>query len=221
MTGSRLAVLTALDTLPEPATLAVLSSATGLHLNTVRDHLEALEASGDVRRRRASPKGRGRPAWLYESTGASTPTGPQAEYAGLATVLASVIERHSPDPRTEAAEAGRSWGHALAREQVGPARPGAAPARDAVVDLLDDLGYSPKASTAATSVRLTRCPVLDAARTHPDVVCAVHLGIIQGALAEWDEPAQDVRLEPFSEPGACRLLLPTRPTRPQQRGARG
>jgi predicted ArsR family transcriptional regulator len=63
---------------------------------------------------------------------------------------------------------------------------------------------------------LTQCPLLDAARTHPDVVCGVHLGIVRGALQEWGTSLGEVELLPFSEPGACRLLMP-----PTPRTARG
>jgi hypothetical protein len=49
-------------------------------------------------------------------------------------------------------------------------------ARRQVVDLLADLGFAPRADAAATVADLTQCPLLDAARHQPDVVCGVHLG---------------------------------------------
>ena len=188
-------------------TLAGLGAVTSLHPNTLREHLESLESRGSVRRRRADPSGRGRPAWLYESTGTSTASR-AAEYAGLATALASVIARHSPDPRGEALEAGQNWGHALARTKGLPHGRGAASVRRGMVALLSDLGFSPEPSARATSVRLTRCPLLEAARAEPNIVCGVHLGIVRGALQEWGASSQNAELLPFSEPGACKLLLP-------------
>jgi predicted ArsR family transcriptional regulator len=74
---------------------------------------------------------------------------------------------------------------------------------------LERLGFAPETEPAATSVRLTCCPLLEAARRQPDVVCGVHLGIVQGALAEWGVPAQQTELSPFAERGACRLLIVT------------
>ncbi len=186
--------------------LARLSAATSLHPNTLREHLRSLESRGSVRRHRAEPSGRGRPAWLYESTGTSTASR-AAEYAGLATALASVIARHSPDPRSEALEAGQSWGHTLARAKGPTTGRGAASIRRTVVGLLADLGFAPEPSALATSVRLTRCPLLDAARAEPEIVCGVHLGIVQGALKEWGAGSQEADLLPFSEPGACTLLM--------------
>ncbi len=57
------------------------------------------------------------------------------------------------------------------------------------------------------TVRLTRCPLLDAARQYPDVVCSVHAGIIRGALHTWGDEATVTRLVPFAEPGACLVHL--------------
>ncbi len=188
-------------------TLAELSAVTSLHPNTLREHLESLESRGSVRRRQADPSGRGRPAWLYETTGTSTASRAM-EYAGLATALASVIARHSTDPRGEALEAGQDWGRALVRAKGLPRGRGAIWVRRSVVTLLADLGFSPEPSVRATSVRLTRCPLLDAARAEPEIVCGVHLGIVRGALQEWGADTQDAELSPFSEPGACRLQMP-------------
>jgi hypothetical protein len=48
------------------------------------------------------------------------------------------------------------------------------------------------------------------------VVCGVHLGVVRGALQELGsdpERTERTALQPFSEPGACRLdMLPRRET---------
>lgn len=191
-------------------TLAALSQATSLHVNTLRGHLEALESQERVRRLRAAPSGRGRPAWLYEATELAGRAA-LSEYAVLASRLAAAIQRTSTDPRAEGVSAGREWGQSLARDSGEGTSPSHAEARRRVVTLLATLGFAPEPHSRATAVRLTRCPLLDAARSHPDVVCGVHLGIVRGALQEWDAPSSQVELLPFSEPGACRLLMPAAP----------
>lgn len=206
LSGSRKAVLTALRRSGHPLTLADLSEATSLHANTVREHLEALESLGHVRRRRAAPSGRGRPAWLYEAP-EGAPATATVEYAALASVLAAAIA-HGGDPAAEAIAAGERWGVGLARTKGAPPESGERPARAHMVGLLGDLGFAPEANDRATVVRLTRCPLLDTARLYPEVVCGVHLGIVRGALAEWDVDGHDAELHPFSEPGACRLQMP-------------
>jgi predicted ArsR family transcriptional regulator len=235
MSAARLRLLERLEAQPEPTTLAALVAATGLHANTVREHLEALERGGLVARQRAAPEGRGRPAWLYEAT--AGPAGGRAgEYAGLAAALAGAIHRSSEAPVQDATLAGEEWGRELAREQIkrarhdpaDPAEPaGASAARAEVVTLLDEIGFAPEPDRRNGRVRLTRCPLLEAAHRHPDIVCAVHLGLVRGALEEYagrnqtghrtghqtghqtgsGTGAPDVRLLPFAEPGACLLHL--------------
>lgn len=193
---------------PEPTTLAALVTLTGLHENTVREHLTALVRGRLVRRERAAPAGRGRPAWLYTATQES-PDG--TEYAGLAVALAGAIAENSPSPREAALEAGRRWGadlvgDSLRPEQSGPDESGPAEPTARVVALLDDLGFAPEATTGG--VRLTRCPLLEAAHRHRDVVCGVHLGLVQGALEQAGADSVGVELIPFFEAGACWLGLP-------------
>jgi predicted ArsR family transcriptional regulator len=79
-----------------------------------------------------------------------------------------------------------------------------------VVGLLDELGFAPEADSRAATVALRRCPLLDAAREHPQVVCQVHLGIVRGALEHHGGDPEPTDLIPFAEPGACRLHLDTR-----------
>lgn len=202
-------VLTVLQAEPAPVTMTGLSLVTGLHANTLREHLDALEAAGRVRRRHAAPSGPGRPPTLYEAAPADRAG--RSEYAGLAAALASTIHRTSTEPGRDAAEAGDQWGHELAAERGRPAEPGDRAARRAVVSLLDEVGFAPEADHDSAVVLLTRCPLLDTARRYPDVVCAVHLGIVRGALEEYGADATATALHPFSEPGACRLHLADRP----------
>jgi len=202
-------VLEALRSATEPATLVALGETTGLHQNTLREHLEALVARGLARRMRAAPSGRGRPAWLYEATDPDLGVA-GSEYAGLAATLAAHIHRTSRDPREDAVAAGHAWGRELARKAGPPDTAGSAAARRKVVALLDDVGFGPETDDRATTAHLTRCPLLETAREYPDVVCGVHLGIVRGALDEYGADSSRTDLQPFAEPGACRLELLTR-----------
>jgi predicted ArsR family transcriptional regulator len=204
LSAARAAILERLKDQPEPTTQAALVAATGLHENTVREHLTGLVRRGLVRRFRAEPSGRGRPAWLYEHI--AEPGG--SEYAGLAAVLARTIARTSPDPTRDATDAGEEWGHQLARDRVAAATD-PEHARELVVEMLDDLGFEPERDTGSPStVRLTRCPLLEAAHRHPEVVCGVHLGIVRGALEEYGADPSGSDLVPFAAPGACHLVVP-------------
>lgn len=206
MSKSRAELLEIMQAQPEPTTLAALVTATGLHANTLREHLLALEKIGHVRRERAEPSGRGRPAWLYEATDPGD-LGGRSEYAGLAATLASAIHRTSRSPREDSIVAGTEWGHELASAHGRPPVKGQAAARREVIALLDEIGFAPQSDERASVVKLTRCPLLEAAYRYPDVVCGVHLGIVRGALKEYGADASRSDLFPFSEPGACRLEL--------------
>ena len=198
-------VLALLRRQPEPVGLAALVELTSLHANTVREHLDTLVRSGLAARSRAQTTGRGRPAWLYRATSAMSES---SEYAGLAAALSGAIARTSPNPRADAELAGEEWGHDLARKRgAAPTTPEAA--RDRAVELLDDLGFDPEQHPDDPSaVRLYRCPLLDAARRNPKIVCSVHLGVLRGVLTEYGVDPAGSDLVPFAEPGSCLLVVP-------------
>ena len=189
-------------------TVAEVATRLGLHSNTARNHLEALVQVGLATRERAAAVGRGRPAWHYTAAeGRPESDARVRDYAGLATALAAQISRTSADPGADALAAGEAWGRSLVEgEPVGTA----AEARRRVVELFDRLGFSPEAGARSTTVRLRRCPLLEAARAHPAVVCSVHLGIARGALERLGGDPGPSSLEAFAEPGACVLTLGTR-----------
>ena len=200
-------LLEVLQAQAEPTSLAALVSMTGTHANTVREHLEGLRGAGLVRRSAAPASGRGRPGWLYEATELSHDD-PRPEYAGLAIALASVVSRSSPAPAEAARVAGVQWGRELARGALADsaaAKPRSS--RQAVSDLFDQMGFAAAPDRSARVVRLTRCPLLEAAHQAPDIVCSVHQGIAEGALEEFGTASDGVQLLPFAEPGACVLRL--------------
>ena len=66
-----------------------------------------------------------------------------------------------------------------------------------VLDLLESWGYEPSLRTAdrgrAAEIALGRCPFLELAEAHTQVVCAAHRGVLQGTLDVLGEPDTDVR----------------------------
>lgn len=188
-----------LQSQPEPATLGELSEASGLHPNTLRAHLEGLVDRGDVVRTSEPASGPGRPAHRYAVTGPRRAAA--AELTGLAVALAGAVARSSVHPEEDARQAGRAWGHRLAEHpRHGAPEP---------VATLAGMGFAPEQDDAdAGVVRLTRCPLLDAARESPAIVCGVHQGLVEGLLEHAGASTEGVDLQPFAEVGACRLLLP-------------
>lgn len=202
LSPSRRAILGHLRDQPQPLTLGALVQITGLHPNTVREHLDALVRRGLVRRSTAAPSGRGRPAHLYEHADIG-----QGEYARLAVALTEALALSSSEPTRHAHTVGEEWGRELARERrLGTSSP--RQARRQVVELLDDLGFEPRPGDRACEVELTRCPLLEAAYRSPGIVCGIHLGIVRGLLTEQGADPEGSDLQPFAGPGYCRLVVP-------------
>lgn len=209
MSRARRDLLERLRDQDEATTVDALATACGQHPNTVREHLEALVAAGQALRvAQPSPTGRGRPARRYR---AAPHDAAPAAAATLAAVLAAQLDGR-PDARTEGLAAGRAWAASL------PAGDDAVRAAEAPDhELLDYVGAALGGTGFATEpvagdpavLRLTRCPLLEAARAHPDVVCSVHLGLVQGLLAAAGHDGTQARLLPFAAPGACLLRLET------------
>lgn len=223
LSTQRAAVLESLQS-RESMTAPQMSIKLGLHVNTVREHLDALVEQGLATRGTTTPQGRGRPAWRYAAAETHSEPDPRVrDYAGLATALASHIARTSSDPAADAEAAGDEWGRALVTsggEDIGmpsdivtsnKAQPiGTVPGlglRQVIVGMLDGFGFDPETDSESTTVRLRRCPLLDAARRHPDVVCGAHLGLVRGVLTELGGDPDVASLVPFAEPGACVLKL--------------
>lgn len=203
-----------------PPTVGDLVASVGGHPNTTRHHLRVLLDAGLVAEERRAPAGgRGRPATGYVLTAAgrgvvaATPRGSAAEeYVALAAAFADRLAERGGDPGEDARAIGKAWGAALAPRDEG-SDGGGRPGGERVVGLLDRLGFSPLAEPDGrpghgSTVLLRTCPLLDAARRHPEVVCQVHLGLVAGALEAHEEPSDGLRLVPFARPGACELGLP-------------
>ncbi|WP_336646693.1 helix-turn-helix transcriptional regulator [Microbacterium sp. USHLN186] len=180
------------------ASLADLVAATGLHENTLREHLERLRQDGRLRRVRAEVRGRGRPAWRWSAP----PADAIDPYAGLALALADSLAATAPDPVGIARAAGEQWGDRIAAQH--PDAIGAP--RTIVLDVMREQGFAPDDEGA--EILLHRCPLLAAAARRADVVCAVHEGMIAGILRSRDATA-DATLLPFHTDGACALRIRT------------
>ncbi|RIK15074.1 MAG: transcriptional regulator [Acidobacteria bacterium] len=211
-------------------TAAELGERLGLHTTTIRFHVDQLVAAGVLDAHFVRSGGVGRPSKKYvlreDPLAASARQGgrPFEVLAELLTSTLSVAESERLTPE----QAGERWATRRA-EQVAQVRaavlgdaggaaavPGdAADVRDAkvaeVIALLAEWGYTPERHVledgSGVDVTLRACPFIDLARTHPDVVCGVHRGLLRGALAAVGEPDTHVSLEPFVGPDTCRARL--------------
>ena len=199
--GRRRDVLRLLRASADTMSILAIADALGVHPNTVRFHLDVLVRDGQVEQVAPGRKGPGRPPLMFQAV-RQMDRGGTRQYRLLAEILGTAIatERHSGDM---ARAAGRAWGRAME-----PPPDGASSAEDAVdrlVEMLDELGFAPERRTATGSSadRPAALPFLELAESQTDVVCPVHLGLMQGAMEAWGSPATIDRLEPFDQPDLC------------------
>jgi predicted ArsR family transcriptional regulator len=202
---SRSAVL---DVLRSFGPLGVRDTAarTGLHPNTARFHLDGLVESGLVERAMEDSGRPGRPRALYRALPADQGV---RSYRFLARMLTSLVAGTMPDPAASATEAGRAWGRYLADRPAPFEQVDAPAAVDRLTALLTDIGFGAQPEPAADGpvVRLGHCPFRELAVEHQDVICPMHRGLLEGALAEMNAPLSVERLDPFVEPTLCLARL--------------
>lgn len=181
-----------------------LGTAMGLHPSTVRVHLETMRRAGLVRRQTRRRDGRGRPRTAYAAAEAEQE---RAGYQGLAAILAAGLADTAAGRSARAEQIGEQWAGELSD----------APSLDAAADddverhvtgLFERLGFAPELrdSEHGSEIALRACPFRSVARQHPEVVCAVHLGLLRGSLERLGA-ATAPRLLPFVEPELCLVQL--------------
>ncbi|OBK20914.1 transcriptional regulator [Mycobacterium asiaticum] len=213
----------------------------GLHVTTVRFHLDALCDEGMIVRSRLNLPGAGRPRTGYRAVEE------RLDYRILAEVLAMELGRTAEMRARRAQHAGQKWAARLVGSQnAQPDRTEATADKEAdhaldlvtlrVNDVFQRMGFDSEVATSAeptahTSpgggptpasermIRLHACPVRDLARAHPDVGCALHLGLLQGLLAnsgagqggrEVSRGEISGHLDPLVEPELCVARLVAR-----------
>ncbi|MBW3645213.1 MAG: helix-turn-helix domain-containing protein [Actinobacteria bacterium] len=179
--NTRYAIYLELARSPVPLSTADVAGSLDLHANTVRPHLERMRDVGLLSVETESRGGVGRPQHLYSlaseapSLGLEPPPMPL-----LARMLAGVAAAAGAAPH-EAAEIGREQGRsaaaALGGDGVGDDDCVAALAAE-----LGRLGFDPAVADEgqAVSVAFTHCPFAELAQAHPELVCHLHRGMVEG-----------------------------------------
>ena len=173
--------------------LTSLVDTLGGHPNATRQHLDGLIEGGYVSSAPLQSGGRGRPAqgFTITSAGRRALAGDAAPAAHAQLIEAIALHLSAiPEASDIAEQIGHSWGE---RRND-----------DTVTGALEELGFAPVVDADDPEVtRLLACPMLDAARDYPEVICAIHRGFVKGMRGTETQ----VTLQPFAEPGACRLRV--------------
>ncbi len=181
-----------------------LAERVGLHVNTVRVHVNALADAGLVESKTLPPAGRGRPRLAYRATAAAGDVGAR-RYRLLAEMLTALVARFGPDAAKQLEEIGEAWGHYLVEPPPPYAKLTDREAVERLIGLLAEIGFEPRLEQAGRGRRILMrpCPFLELARAHQDVICPIHLGLMRGALDELRATTRATKLEPFVQPDLC------------------
>lgn len=170
---------------PRPLATAEIAETLGLHSNSVRPHLERMREVGLLEVRPALGGGVGRPQHLYSLAADAPGLGLEPPVFRLLARLLLQLAQDAGIDGGAAVEVGRSQGGLLADGHH------SRPCVDALVAMLDDLGFDPARideETTAT-VAFTHCPFAELAETNPDLVCSLHRGLLEGFLDELGDGA--------------------------------
>lgn len=194
-----------------------------LHVTTVRFHLDRLVDGGVVESWSERTPGAGRPRKLYALPQGSLQTVPDAEaYRMFTRLLISGVV--AGDGQAAPEEAGREWAHHHVpphdADGVNLTTPAPATAPGSwlakvghLVDLLSSWGCGSTLSTRndghTVDLTLYDCPMLPLAREHPEVVCAVHRGLLAGTLEKLGETEAEVDLRPCVTNRTCSAHITT------------
>jgi predicted ArsR family transcriptional regulator len=199
-TRQREAILAVLHEARDGLDANALSDLVALHPNTVRWHLGVLRDGGLVEPHPEHRGARGRPRIVYRLT-ADGLVHDRDEYRLLAGMLTAAVAA-DPDGEARSYETGVHWGHQLVDAPSGES------AVAAIVGILDQQGFA--AEAGVNEIRMRRCPFSALAETNPGVICALHHGLIDGALEQAGAGVEVERLDPFVEPTICIARLAPR-----------
>jgi predicted ArsR family transcriptional regulator len=181
--NTRYAIYLELARAGSPRSTADIADSLGLHPNTVRPHLERMRDVGLLQVEADGRGSVGRPQHRYAlapdapSLGLEPPAFPLL--ARMLAPLAAASELEPDDVALVGAEAGRAM--ALAG--------GTVPRKacvEAVTSMLAELGFDPAvvANDDVATIAFTHCPFAALAAAHPEVVCHLHRGLIQGYVEQ-------------------------------------
>ena len=184
-----------------PVAVAAIADGLGIHPNTVRFHLDDLVARGQVERVPGETSGPGRPPHVFQARQGMDPEGPRS-YRLLAEIALGAIAT-GPDPTSRRWQPDATWGAFLLGRPPSATTVTEEEAMGRLLELLAELGFAPERSTTGNAIGLRNCPFLELVDSHAQILCPLHLGVMQGAMTVLTTDVVVDRLEPFAEPGLC------------------
>lgn len=173
----------------DSVTAAQVAAKFSIHANVARHHLDRLADEGylEIALRRPEGKngpGAGRPAKCYSSTDKEIELQfPSRRYELLADLLIRVVQRLEPERASEiAAEVGREYGVELASTLEVPDAAGFDSVLATVQQAMVNVGFAVDTNTSSRQLLMSHCPFGRTAFDHPEVVCSLDRGIVNGLM---------------------------------------
>jgi predicted ArsR family transcriptional regulator len=179
--------------------LTELARAAGVHVNTVRPHVQALEDDEILGSRQRRAIGPGRRVIEYFLREPLTLT--DTDMTAMAELLAAALARSHVDA-DQLRRIGADWGRYLSGRPVERSPASHLPA------VLTRFGY--RVTTESDQVRLDRCLCPLVSPDAPLTVCALIEGVVEGALAAAGSELVITGSEHEPEARSCRLRLSPR-----------
>jgi predicted ArsR family transcriptional regulator len=188
-----------------------LAEATGLHVTTIRFHLGVLRRAGLVVSKTQPPRTTGRPRLGFTAAADALAWSGREPYLTLAALLAGWFDTMPAASPSRAEQIGVGWSKDLLARQ--PRRGSTGETARTVVAIFADLGFAPRHLRDGDGhrIELRACPFLAVALEHPDVVCALHRGLLRGVVEAVGAAGTRSDLDSLVEPDLCiaRLEPPT------------
>jgi predicted ArsR family transcriptional regulator len=215
--NTRYAIYLELARAPRPLATAEIADTLGLHPNTVRPHLERMRDVGLLAIETDARGTVGRPQHRYSLAPDAPSLGLEpATFPVLARMLLRVAAAGGVG-RDDVVEAGREQGEvdawALARALgLDLDEPDAGTCVEGLVARLDALGFDPAvaADDDQATVAFAHCPYRDLAEAQPEIVCALHQGLVEGIVDTLGGAAVDA-FHPLTARTPCQADLALSP----------
>jgi predicted ArsR family transcriptional regulator len=201
--NTRYAIYLEIARASHPVSTTEVAETLGLHVNTVRPHLERMRDAGLLDVRTEQTGGVGRPHHLYSLAEDAPSLGLEpAAYPRLARLLVTAAAEHG-NLEPDVSEAGRAQGATDAG-----AWPAEASGVEALTAELSRQGFDPAAASddAGTVVAFTHCPYRALAEAHPELICGLHEGMVAGFVAARGD-CRLVRFANLADRDPCRVEL--------------
>jgi predicted ArsR family transcriptional regulator len=176
--------------------LAELADAAGVHVNTIRPHLQALETDRVIGTRQRQARGPGRRVIEYYLVEPLTVG--DTDMLAMAELLAAALARAGVDEE-QLRRIGADWGRYLS------GRPGAQDPVSLLPEVLARFGY--RTAADAGGVRLERCLCPVVSPDAPLNICVLVEGVIEGALAAGGSDLRIVSSDHDPDARSCSVCL--------------